>query len=328
MAKILITGGAGFVGYHLAKRLAEQGNDVVIADNFLTGSRDAELESLFQDTGIRLVEADLTDRVSWGAVGGGYDHVYHLLSISRTKLFYDIPHEVLRVGIMTAMNVLDWFHTENKKPGAKILFTSSNEVYIGALEAFGQLPIPTPENVPLVIADPYNPRWSYAGQKLIGELLFIHYAKAYGFRMSIVRMHNLYGPRAGYQPMIPKLILQAEKRTDPFPILGPEDSRTFCYVEDAVEALQKVMESPKTDGGTYNIADHREMRVRDLAEAIFDIMQWRPKHITEGPPPENAVEYNLPDVSKIKKDTGWEVSSDAKENLRKTVLWYQTHRQA
>src|SRR3989338_5180229 len=169
MKKILITGGAGFVGYHLAKLLAKDSSEVVLADNFFRSKKDSDLDELLELSNVKLVEGDLTDSKSWEALGDGYDEVYHLVGINGTKLFYKIPHEVLRIGVSTTMNVLDWFHTKNNVPHAKILYTSSNEAYASALEAFGKLPIPTPENVPLVIADTYNARWSYGGQKLIGE---------------------------------------------------------------------------------------------------------------------------------------------------------------
>ena len=202
--KTLITGGAGFVGYHLAKRLAaDGGNDITIADDLSRGKKDGDLKALLTNTNVSLIEVDLTERAAWAKLGGGYGRVYHLASINGTKLFYEMPHEVLRVGLLSALYALDWFAKDNGTKDAKILYTSSNEAYAGGLEAFNQLPIPTPENVPLVIADTYNPRWSYAGQKLAGELLFIHFAKAHGFRMSIVRPHNFYGPRSGYGHVIP-----------------------------------------------------------------------------------------------------------------------------
>ncbi len=322
MKKILITGGTGFIGYHLTKRLAEQGDDVTIVDNFFRSERDADLEELLKLPNVRLIEADLTIPSSWDAVGSGYDRVYHLVGINGTKLFYEIPHEVLRIGITTTLNALEWFRTKNNRPGAKILYTSSNEAYAGALEAFGQLPIPTPENVPLVIADPYNPRWSYAGQKLIGELLFIHYAKAYGFRMSIVRPHNFYGPREGYLHVIPEIIERIQKRVDPFPIFGADDTRSFCHIDDAVSAIEGVMESEKTDGGTYHIGTHEETVIQDMIEELFKIMGWRPKELDIRKSPEGSAKRRLPDVSKIRRDIGWEAKIKLEDGLKTMVDWY------
>lgn len=322
MTKVLITGGAGFIGYHLARRLAEQGQEIVIADNFFRSRNDADLQALLEKPNVKLLEADLTQKESWEKVGEGYDYVYHLVGINGTELFYKIPHEVLRIGVSTTMNVLDWFHTKNGKPNAKILYTSSNEAYASALEAFGKLPFPTPENVPLVIADTYNPRWSYGGQKLIGELFFIHYSKAYDFRMSIVRPHNFYGPRAGYQHVIPEVVGRIAQKVEPFPIFGTDETRSFCYIDDAVEAIQTVMESEKTDGGTYHIGTHIETGIQELVEKIFEITGRKPAKVDIKNSPEGSVKRRLADVSKIKRDTGWEAKTKLEEGLKKTIEWY------
>ncbi len=323
--KILITGGAGFIGNHLANRLADQGHQIVIADNFFRSENDADLQALLARENVTLYEADLTQKEAWNAVGEGYDDVYHLVGINGTKLFYEIPHEVLRIGVSTTMHVLEWFHTKNNKPNAKILYPSSNEAYAGALESFGQLPLPTHEEVPLVISDPYNPRWSYAAQKLIGEMFFIHYAKAHNFRMSIVRPHNFYGPREGYLHVIPEIIERIQARVDPFPIYGADDTRSFCYIDDATEAIQLVMESEKTDGGTYHIGTHRETVIQDMIEEMFKIMDWRPNELDIKKSPEGSVKRRLPDVSKIKRDIGWEPKIELEEGLRKMTEWYLAH---
>lgn len=325
MKKILITGGAGFIGYHLSSRLAKEGHDLTIVDNFFRSRHDEDLAALLVMPNVKLIEADLTKLESWDLVGSGYDEVYHLVGINGTKFFYEIPHEVLRIGVSTTMNVLEWFRTKNNKPGAKILYTSSNEAYASALEAFGALPLPTPESVPLVIADTYNPRWSYGGQKLIGELFFIHYSKAYNFRMAIVRPHNFYGPRAGYEHVIPEIVGRVSAKVEPFPIFGADDTRSFCYIADAVEAIQRVMESTTTDGGTYHIGTTEETGIKNLIEKIFELMSWRPAKVDIKNSPEGSVKRRLADVSKIKKDTGWEATTSLAEGLRKTIDWYLAH---
>jgi UDP-glucose 4-epimerase len=318
MKKVLITGGAGFIGYHLAKRLASQDYDITLVDNFTLGKSDDSFRALCNLNNVTFIEADLTDPKAWDAFEN-FDQVYHLAAINSTKLFYDIPQEILRTALSMNLNAAEWFR--HKNAGGKILFTSSNEAYSGALETFGQLPLPTPENVPLVIVDPYNPRWSYAGTKLIGELLFIHYAKAYNFRMSIVRPHNFYGPRSAHH-VIPEVIERIEQRVDPFPIFGADDTRSFCYIDDAVEAIQMVMESQTTDGGTYHIGAHVETVIKDLIEEIFKLMQWRPEVLVVKNSPEGSVKRRLADVSKIKKDTGWEAKTSLEEGLKKTIDWY------
>ena len=320
--KILITGGAGFIGYHLAKRLAVQRHTITLADNFFRGKRNADFEALLQKPNVRFIKTDLTKLKNWDKLGAGFDQVYHFVGINGTKLFYSIPHEVLRIGVSTTMNALEWFRAKNRKKNAKILYTSSNEAYASALEAFGKLPLPTPETMPLVISDPYNPRWSYGGQKLIGELFFIHYSKAYRFRMSIVRPHNFYGPRAGYDHVIPEIIGRVAAKTEPFTIFGSDDTRSFCYIDDAVLAIQKVMESKKTDGGTYHIGTKEETKIKALVGQIFALMGWKPKKIITKNSPKGSVKRRLADVSKIKNDTGWSAKTPLTKGLKKTIEWY------
>jgi UDP-glucose 4-epimerase len=323
MKKVLITGGAGFIGYHLAKRLSA-GAELTLADNFFRGKRDADFEALLQLPNVTLVEGDLTKPENWDALGTGFDEVYHLVGINGTKLFYEIPHEVLRIGVATTMNALEWFRTKNGKPDAKILYTSSNEAYASGFD-LGVIEIPTPETAPLVISDTYNPRWSYGGQKLIGELFFIHYAKAYNFRMSIVRPHNFYGPRAGYDHAVPQLVGRISAKEEPFTIFGADDTRSFCYIDDAAEAIQMVMESQKTDGGTYHIGTSVETKISDLVEEMFTLMEWHPKETVQKNSPEGSVKRRLASVEKIKADTGWEAKVNLEEGLRRTIDWYLAH---
>jgi UDP-glucose 4-epimerase len=322
MAKILITGGAGFVGFHLAATHANKDDEVVIADNFFRGKRDAEFEALLAKPNVRMIEADLTDRSSWSKIGNGYDYIYHLISINGFKYFKEIPHEVLRVGITTTLNVLDWMVKENNNPKAKILYTSSNEVYMGAPEPYGPLPIPTPEKIPVVIPDVYDPRWSYAGQKIMGELLFIHYAKAYNLRTVIVRPHNLYGPRGGFDSMIPKMIDRIQKRTEPFPLISPKENRSSCYISDVIDAMMAAMHSTKTDGGIYNIGGDSEITVGELLEKMFKIMNWKPSKFDLKENPGDSSLHCLPDISRLKSDADWQPKISLEDGLRKTIEWY------
>ncbi|MEK9158161.1 MAG: NAD(P)-dependent oxidoreductase [Patescibacteria group bacterium] len=318
--KALITGGAGFIGYHLAKHLAGLDYKVVITDNFFRSTKDKDLSELLTSPNVEFIQADLTNMTEWDKLGSGYDQVYHLAAVNGTKLFYEMPHEVLRINLMTTINAIEWFRSKNSE--GKILFTSSNELYAGAREAFDSLPIPTPETVPAVIPDISNPRWSYASTKLIGEQLFIHYAKSYNLRMAIVRPHNFYGPRAGYHHVIPELIGRYLNKTDPFIVYGEQDKRSFCYIDDAVRAIRLVMESDKTDGQTYHIGSPEEYKMRGLAEAIFTTFGWRPKKVEYQESPAGSVKRRLADISKIKRDTGWEPIVPFTEGVKKTFDWY------
>lgn len=319
--KVLITGGAGFIGLHLARLHIKEGDNLTLIDNFFRGKEDAELNEVLSHKNVKFMQLDLTKPEDWAKVKGGFDFVYHLAAVNGTDLFYKIPHEVLRINLLATIYGLEWFKDHNAK--GKIMFTSSNEAYAGGLEAFNQLPIPTPEDVPLVISDVHNPRWTYAGTKLIGEQLFISYAKSFNLRMAIVRPHNFYGPRAGFNHVIPQFIERIVKQVDPFPIYGSDDTRSFCYIQDAVEAMRLVMISPKTDGGTYHIGTHEETVIKDLANKLFKVSGWKPKKIEIHKSPEGSVKRRLADVSKIKKAVGWQAKVGLEEGLGLTFDWYK-----
>ncbi len=326
MKKILITGGAGFIGYHLATYLLHNSDvEIVLTDNYFRGKFDEDLEELLQDPRVTFHNLDLTDQSSFQTLGNGYDHVYHLAAVNGTKLFYEIPHEVLRINTLALIYVLEWFRRENAS--GKLLFTSSSEVYAGALEAFNNLPIPTPEGVPLVIADPYNPRASYDASKLVGEPFVIHYAKQYNLRAVIVRPHNFYGPRAGYEHVIPEYCRRVAERVDPFPIIG-NDTRTFCYIGDVVRAFKLLMDSPATDHQpieTVHIGASQEITMTELAERLFAVTGWHPQSLDVKPSPPGSVKRRLADVTKIKKLVGWESEISLEQGLQKTFEWYKLH---
>lgn len=323
MSKILITGGAGFIGYHLAKYSAERGDEVVVCDNFARGKEDGDFQELLSLPNVKLVVCDLAKSEELQKIGGEYDYVYHLAAINHTDLFYKIPDEILRVGILTAINMLEWMKTQSRK--TKILFASSNEAYAGAFRAFGQLPIPTPEEVPLVIEDTYNPRWSYAGTKLIGELLFINYAKTHNLRMSIVRPHNFYGPRAGAGHVIPDFIERILDKGNPFNIYGGDDTRSFCYIDDAIRQMVAVMETEKTDGETVHLGSAEEIKIINLAQKLFEVAGYRPETAIHNSP-EGSVKRRLPDLVKLHNLTGIRAEVGLTDGLRKTYEWHKARR--
>lgn len=326
---VLITGGAGFVGYHLARHLLSVNKKVhlTLVDNLQRGRKDVDFEELLKDPRVTLLELDLTDLSSYLKMGKGYSHVYHLAAMNGTKVFYEKPQEVLRINTLSLIYMLEWFRKEN--PEGKFCFTSSNEAYAGGLNAFGVLPIPTPEKVPLVIDDPYNPRWSYASTKLAGELFVIHYARAYNFRALIVRPHNFYGPRAGYGGhVIPDFSERIGAKTDPFPVFGSDDTRTFCYITDAVRAIAMLMDSSKTDLQpieTVHIGDSTEILMKDLLLKMFDVAGWQPKQLDVKSSPPGSVKRRLADISKLQALTGWKPEISLNEGLKLTYEWYMKH---
>ncbi len=324
MKKVLITGGAGFVGFHLTKHLLKNlETEVVLIDNFHRGKMDNDFSELLKNNRVKFLNLDLTALDSYKELGNDYSHVYHLAAVNGTKHFYKIPHEVLRINTLSLIYMLEWFKDNNKD--GKFCFTSSNEAYAGGLNAFGVLPIPTPEEVPLVIDDPHNPRWSYASTKLIGELFVFHYAQMHGFKALIVRPHNFYGPRAGYDHVIPEFSLRIMERSDPFEIYGGEETRTFCYIDDAVRAMQMLMDSPKTDEHpveTVHIGDFEEVTIRELAEKLFKVVGWKPNNLEKKDSLPGSVKRRRGDIAKIQNLIDWKPEVPLEEGLKITFEWY------
>jgi nucleoside-diphosphate-sugar epimerase len=317
MVKVLITGGAGTIGLPLAQSLQEQGQEVTICDNLLKPNvNDKELHDLLKK--VKFINLDLTKFEELKKLEDDYDYVYHLAAINGTKYFYEIPHEVLRINTLAMINILEWF--KGTKCG-KILFTSSNEAYASTITKMGG-PIPTPEDIMLSIEDVKNPRWSYGGSKLIGELFFINYARSYKFRMSIIRYHNNYGPRMGYAHVIPEFILRIIKKENPFTINGGEETRAFCYISDTIKATQMVMESKKTDGEIIHIGnDSEEISMQNLAQKMFNVFNYHPK-LQINQAPEGSVKRRCPDITKL-KNLGYRPEVNLDKGLRLTYEWYK-----
>lgn len=317
---MLVTGGAGFIGFFLAKHLADTEQQVTICDNLFRGKEDDEFKRLLERKNVTFVRADLTKPEHLIKLDTHYDHVYHLAAINGTKYFYEIPHTVLRVNTLSAINILDWFVESKSK---KILFSSSSETYAGLTNAV-PFQYPTPEDVPLGVADLFNPRWSYGGSKLLGELLFANYAKQFKRRMSIVRYTNVYGPRMGHEHVVSEFIGRILRKESPFKIFGAEPTRTFCYVTDAVRATQLVMESEKTDGRVLNIgSDAEELPIIELAKRMFTLFNYHPT-VELHPAPLGTAKRRCPNIARLKA-LGFQNKVKLDDGLRETYAWYKEH---
>lgn len=323
MTKALVTGGAGFVGYHLSKHLAELNYQVTVLDSFVRDYRgDDELTELFERPNVKLVNGDLLDQNFFSKLDDHYDYIYHLAAINGTSNFYTIPEQVLKVGILGTLNLLEWF--KNLDSSCKVLFSSSGEVYAGAMNVLGDsFPIPTPEDIPLVVDDPSNMRWSYGAGKILSEVAFHVYANQYGFldRFRIIRYHNIYGPRMGFNHVLPEFIERIVKKEFPFTIKGGDETRAFCYVDDAVEATRIVMESEKANGETVHIGKSDEIQITEFAKILFQIASVDPD-IDFKPAPSGSVLRRCPNTSKL-KELGFEAMIPIEEGLSKSYEWYK-----
>ncbi|MBR9678829.1 MAG: NAD-dependent epimerase/dehydratase family protein [Nanoarchaeota archaeon] len=316
MKKVLVTGGAGFIGYHLSKELSHD-CEVFVLDNFVRGKKDELFEELLSKSNVHLLDVDLTSQGDIAKIGSDYDEVYHLASINGTENFYTIPAKLLRNNTLVNINILDWFINSGSK---RILISSSSEFYADAMTHIG-LRIPTPENVPFHLNDVSNPRWTYAASKLIGEMAFINYERDYNIDMRIIRYHNVYGPRMGDKHVIPNFLERVYNNANPFNILG-NNTRAFCFVSDTVKATIQVMRSDECSGQTIHVGnDSEEIRMADLAKTMFEVL-GHDVEIKFKPSPEGSVDRRCPDISKLRK-LGFKQQVSLKQGIFLTHEYYR-----
>lgn len=313
--KILITGGAGFIGLHLAESLAAT-CDVTLLDDLSRGRSDDRLAALLDR--VRFVEHDLTTPIPAGLLDTDYAEVYHLAAVVGVVYSNKEPQRVLRTNLLSTIHVLDWFTT---LPSATLCFASSSEAYAGSVEA-GVAEVPTGEEVPLVVSDPTVARSSYGFSKIAGELLCRNYAAAHGFPLRMVRFHNVYGPRMGYEHVIPQFIERLLAGADPFAIYGADQTRAFCYVTDAVDAIVALTALPTEETLLVNIGnDQEEILIEDLARKVFETAGRSPATDIHPAPPLSPAR-RLPDVGRLRRLTGQAPKVDLAEGLRRTYEWY------
>ena len=313
--KYLVTGGTGFVGSAVVKRLVKDGYSVRVLDNNSRGSA-TRLADIIDK--IELVQADIRDPVAVMEACKGVDSVLHFAYINGTVFFYTKPELVLDVGVKGMTNVLD----ACIKLGIKELFiASSSEVY--------QTPpkVPTDETAPLSVPDPLNPRYSYGGGKIIDELLTINFGKKYFDKAVIFRPHNVYGPDMGWEHVIPqfvvkmKKILQTEKgKKIDFPIQGTgKETRAFCFIDDFVDGLMKVIENGK-HLNIYHIGTMEEIEIEQVAREVGAYF-GKDVNIVPGEAPKGGTSRRCPDITKL-KSLGYSPKIHFKEGLIKAVRWY------
>jgi UDP-glucuronate decarboxylase len=317
VSRALVTGGAGFIGAHLARRLLADGIRVDLVDDFSRGRCDAELESLGASGNVRIVERDLQAPGALADFGDGYRYVVHLAAVVGVRRVVSRPYAVLAnsVAMLDAVVAL-----ARRQPALeRLVFLSTSEVYAGTLNRFA-LPFPTPETVPLALPELSEPRSSYMLAKLYGEAI-CHHA---GVPFTILRPHNVYGPRMGLAHVIPEL-LQRARAAPPggaLDVASIDHRRTFCYVEDAVEMIWRATSLPRCAGETLNVGvEAPEVTMGELAALIAATvgkeLEIVPRPATAGSPPRRC-----PDMTKTRALTGYEALVPLADGVARTHEWY------
>ena len=318
MTKVLVTGGTGFLGSALVKLLLRKKKKVVIFDNNFRGSY-KNIQMLKNK--INFVKGDIRNFDSIKKALKHVNEVYHLAFINGTSNFYSKPKLVMDVGIKGTMNLLDAINTNNNVK--KFIYASSSEIY--------QDPkiLPTPENVFAKLPDTINPRYSYASSKILGEVLTYNYLRG-DLKKIIFRPHNIYGPAMGFEHVIPEIVKKIMKQTKSLELNkcvieiqgNGLESRSFCYVDDAVEGILLTANKGK-NREIYNIGNQDEIKIKHLINKIAKILNIKVK-IKSGKLQKGSASRRVPDIKKLKK-LGYKSLNSLEIGLIKTVNWYKDY---
>jgi nucleoside-diphosphate-sugar epimerase len=317
---VLVLGGAGFIGYALARHLAEKRDySLTIADDFSSGCGDDEFAVLCGKYDIRSIAADFSRRDSFRKLESHYDDVYVLASVVGVNRCIEEPEEVIRINTGIILSTAEWLRAS--KP-LRLLFASSSENYAAATDVF-HYPVPTPETVPLCIADSRHPRFSYAVTKILGEAAFFAYGKRLGIHTTVVRYQNIYGPRMGFKHAIPHIIERIHNGENPVKIYGADQTRAFCFCTDAARATAGALESGLSDQQVYHVGNDDEITIDTLTRTIGKIMGYTGKY-ESAPTYPGSVSRRCPDITKARKELGYIPEVSLETGLRETVMWYRS----
>ena len=317
----LVTGGSGFLGASLARRLVEMGHRVRVLDNGWRGSRE-RLSDLVYD--LEFVEADIRDARAVDDAVKEVDTVVHMAFVNGTAFFYEQPDLVLDVGVKGIVNVIDACRRHDV---GNLAVASSSEVYNEPRK------VPTDESVPLTIPDPLNPRYSYSAGKLISEIMALNSGRAHFDRVVVFRPHNVYGPDMGWHHVIPEFVTRASRlvETQPegkieFQIQGDgRESRAFVHVEDFTDGLVRVIEKGE-HLQIYHIGNDEETRIDELVRHVFAYF-GRDYKIVPGKRPAGSPTRRCPDIGKLRK-LGFAPGIPLKNGIKGVIDWYCKYQQA
>jgi dTDP-glucose 4,6-dehydratase len=309
MTRVVVTGGAGFLGSHLCQRLLGEGHEVVALDNFLTG-RPANVEHLLEHDGFQLIKADITHYVH---VPGPVDQILHFASPASPIDYLQLPIETLKVGSIGTLHTLGLA----KEKGARFLLASTSETY-GDPQVH-----PQPETY-WGHVNPVGPRGVYDEAKRYAEALTMAYRRTHAVDTAILRIFNTYGermrPRDGRA--IPTFIRQA-LRGEPITVAGDgSQTRSVCYVDDLVEGILRLLRSDLP--GPVNIGNPHELTMLELAERIRELAK-SDSQIVFIERPEDDPTVRQPDITLARTALGWEPRVPLDEGLARTIEWFRGH---
>jgi dTDP-glucose 4,6-dehydratase len=304
--RVLVAGGAGFVGSHLAARLLAEGNEVVVLDNLLTGARE-NLASMEAHPRFHFVESDLCAGIP---SGGRFDRIFNLASPASPIDYVELPFETLYVGSEGTRQCLE----RAARDGARMLFASTSEVY-------GDPAVHPQREDYWGNVNPIGPRSVYDEAKRYGEALVSAFQRYRGVEARIIRIFNTYGPRMRAQDgrVVPTFIDQA-LRGLPLTIFGDgTQTRSFCYVDDLVDGMIRLMESDLRE--PCNVGNPHELTMLELAEEI-NRRTGNVAGIIFRPLPKDDPTRRRPDIGRAQRELGWQPNVPFAEGIQKTIDWF------
>lgn len=308
--RVVITGGAGFLGSHMCRALLGQGHDVLAVDNLCTGTRD-NIADLLDQPGFSLIEQDASDPFTFERIGR-VDAVAHLACPASPKMYARLPVETLRVGSLGTLHVLELAC----KYGSRVLIVSSSEVYGDPLVH------PQPEDYP-GNADPIGPHCAYHEAKRFTEAAAATYHREKGLNVGIVRPFNIYGPNMWPEDgrVVPSFCVAALRGKTLSLHNGGTQTRSLLYIEDAIDGLLRMLSSDEF--GPINLGSDDEITIRELAELVVGLAGSGDLNVTPGR--DQDVSVRRADTSRARAVLGWEASTPLQQGLRSTLEWMRQH---
>ena len=307
--RILVTGGAGFLGSHICERLVDAGQDVICLDNLFT-SQKQNIAHLLDRPNFEFIRHDVTHPI-WLEV----DEIYNLACPAAPGHYQYNPIKTMKTSVLGAINVLGMA----KRVGARVLHASTSEVY-------GDPTVhPQPESYRGNV-NPIGPRACYDEGKRAAETLMFDYLRSNGVDVRVVRIFNTYGPRMHpYDGRVVSHFIRQALRGEDITIYGDgSQTRSFCYRDDLVEAMVRMMDLDPGFHGPVNIGNPGEFTIRELAEQVVELTGSGSQIVVARPLPEDDPLQRQPDIALAREKLGWEPQVPLREGLRRTIEWFRS----